>query len=186
MPVEDNTCFGVWPTHIDIPMWKDKEGGTTVRRKLTLLTSVALVFCLTSSALAELVAHWQFEGDFTDATGNGHDGTAYGDPAIVDDPIRGQVLEVDGDDRVRVSDAPDLNYGAGKSLTLAAWANFEPAGAPSGWKAIVVKGRTELGGGTGYVDTLYGFWVSPSNNWHVNAGGFSGDTFAAAGRQWHH
>jgi len=135
---------------------------------------------------ASLVAHWAFEGDFTDATGKGHDGLAFGDPTIVNDPLRGQVLEVDGDDRVGVSDAPDLNYGAGESLTLTAWANFGSAGAPEGWKAVVAKGRTELGGGTGYVPEFYGFYVSPSNNWHVNAGGIGGDAHAAAGGQWHH
>ena len=133
-----------------------------------------------------LVAHWDFEGDFTDATGKGHDGLAFGDPTIINDPLRGQVLEVDGDDRIGVSDAPDLNFGANESLTLAAWVNFELAGAPGGWMAIVAKGRTELGGGTEYVDEFYGFYVSPGNNWHVSAGGIGGDAQAAAGGQWHH
>ena len=135
---------------------------------------------------ASLVAHWDFEGDFTDATGKGHDGLAFGDPTIVNDPLRGQVLEVDGDDRIGVSDASDLNFGANESLTLTAWANFEIAGAPEGWKAVMAKGRTELGGGTGYVPELYGFYISPSNNWHVNAGGIGGDAHAAPNGQWHH
>jgi len=133
-----------------------------------------------------LVAHWDFEGDFTDATGKGHDGLAFGEPTIVNDPLRGQVLEVDGDDHVGVSDAPDLNYGPDESLTLAAWVNFGSAGAPAGWKCIVAKGRTELGGGAGYVDEFYGFYVSPTNNWQVNAGGIAGQPFEAAGGQWHH
>ena len=133
-----------------------------------------------------LVAHWDFEGDFTDATGKGHDGLAFGDPTIVNDPLRGQVLVVDGDDRIGVSDAPDLNFGAGESMTLTAWVNFDLVNAPEDWKAIVAKGRTELGGGTDYVDELYGFWVTPSNDWHVNAGGVNGDAQAAAGGQWHH
>jgi hypothetical protein len=133
-----------------------------------------------------LVAHWDFEGDFTDATGKGHDGLVYGDPAIVNDPLRGQVLEVDGDDRIGISDAPDLNFGANESLTLTAWVNFSLADAPEGWKAVVAKGRTELGGGTGYVAELYGFYVSPGNNWHINAGGIGGDAHAAASGQWHH
>ena len=133
-----------------------------------------------------LVAHWDFEGDFTDATGNGHDGLAFGDPAIVNDPLRGQVLVVDGDDRIGVSDAPDLNFGANESMTLSAWANFEIADAPEGWKGIVAKGRTELGGGTNYVDTFYGLYISPSNNWHINSGGVNGDAHAAPSGQWHH
>jgi len=133
-----------------------------------------------------LVAHWDFEGDFSDATGKGHDGLAFGDPAIVNDPLRGQVLEVDGDDRIGISDAADLNFGADESLTLTAWANLDLADAPGGWRAIVAKGRTELGGSTDYVPELYGFYVSPSNNWHVNSGGVNGDAQAAAGGQWHH
>jgi len=135
---------------------------------------------------AALVAHWDFEGDFTDATGKGHDGLAFGDPAIVNDPLRGQVLEVDGDDRIGVSDAPDLNLGANESLTLMTWVNLDLVDAPGGWMGIVAKGRTELGGGTGYVPELYGFYVSPGNNWHVNSGGVNGDAHAVAGGQWHH
>jgi hypothetical protein len=135
---------------------------------------------------SSLVAHWDFEGDFTDATGKGHDGLAFGDPTIINDPLRGQVLEVDGDDRIGVSDAPDLNFGADESLTLTIWANLDLIDAPEGWKAIVAKGRTELGGGTEYVDEFYGFYVSPDNNWHVNAGGLWDDSQAAAGGQWHH
>jgi hypothetical protein len=96
------------------------------------------------------------------------------------------VLEVDGDDRIGVSDAPDLNFGADESLTLTIWANLDLIDAPEGWKAIVAKGRTELGGGTEYVDEFYGFYVSPDNNWHVNAGGLWDDSQAAAGGQWHH
>jgi hypothetical protein len=133
-----------------------------------------------------LGAHWGFEGDFTDATGKGHDGLAFGDPAIINDPLRGQVLEVDGDDRIGVSDAADLNYGADESMTLTVWVNLDLADPLDGWRAIVAKGRTELGGSTNYVDQLYGFWVSPSSNWHVNAGGVNGDTQAVAGGQWHH
>jgi hypothetical protein len=133
-----------------------------------------------------LVAHWDFEGDFTDATGKGHDGLGFGDPAIINDPLRGQVLEVDGDDRIGISDAADLNFGANESLTLTVWVNFDLVNAPEDWRAIVAKGRTELGGSTDYVDELYGFWVSPSYNWHVNAGGVNGDTQAADGGQWHH
>ncbi len=133
-----------------------------------------------------LVAHWDFEGDFTDATGKGHDGLAFGDPTIVNDPLRGQVLEVDGDDRIGVSDAADLNFGANESLTLTTWVALDLADPLSDWRCIVAKGRTELGGGTEYVDEFYGFYVSPGNNWHVNAGDVWDDSQPAAGGQWHH
>ncbi|GAG38241.1 unnamed protein product [marine sediment metagenome] len=35
--------------------------------------------------MAELIAYWRFEGDFADATGNGHDGTSFDTAAIVDE-----------------------------------------------------------------------------------------------------
>ncbi|MHC4440472.1 MAG: LamG domain-containing protein, partial [Planctomycetota bacterium] len=135
---------------------------------------------------SRLIAYWDFEGDYTDATGKGHDGLAFGDPAIINDPVRGQVLEVDGDDRIGVSDAPDLNFGANESLTLTTWVAIDLVDSPGGWMGIAAKGRTELGGGTDYVDELYGFYVSPGNNWHVNSGGVNGDAYEAAGGQWHH
>ncbi|MHC4325955.1 MAG: LamG domain-containing protein [Planctomycetota bacterium] len=135
---------------------------------------------------SKLAAHWDFEGNFNDATGKGHDGLVFGDPAIIIDPLRGQVLEVDGDDRIGVSDAADLNYGANESMTLTIWVNLDLVDPLNGWRAIVAKGRTELGGGTDFVGTLYGFYVSPDNNWHVNSGGVNGDAHAAAGGQWHH
>ena len=50
----------------------------------------------------------------------------------------------------------------------------------------MAKGRTELGGGTNYVDTFYGLYISPSNNWHINSGGVNGDAHAAPSGQWHH
>jgi hypothetical protein len=133
-----------------------------------------------------LVAHWDFEGDFTDATGKGHDGLAFGDPTIINDPLRGQVLVVDGDDRIGVSDAADLNFGANESLTLTTWVNLDLVDPLDGWRTIVAKGRTEIGGGTNYVDEFYSFYVSPGTNWHVNAGDVWDDSQPAAGGQWHH
>jgi len=100
--------------------------------------------------------------------------------------LRGQVLEVDGDDRIGVSDAADLNYGANESMTFTVWASLDLADPMDGWRAIVAKGRTELGGSTAYVDTFYGFYVSPGGNWHVNAGDVWDDSQPAAGGQWHH
>jgi len=135
---------------------------------------------------SKLVAHWDFEDDFTDATGKGHDGLAFGDPAIINDPLRGQVLEVDGDDRIGVSDTADLNFGANESLTFTTWAALDQVDPLGGWRCIVAKGRTELGGGTNYLDTFYGFYVSPGTNWHVNAGDVWDDSQPAAGGQWHH
>mgnify|MGYP001125293991 CR=1 FL=1 len=133
-----------------------------------------------------LVAHWDFEGDFDDATGKGHDGLAFGNPIIINDPLRGQVLEVDGDDRIGVSDAADLNFGANESLTLTTWVNLDIVDPLDGWRCVVAKGRTELGGSTEFVDEFYGLYISPTTTWNVNAGGVWDDSQPVSGGQWHH
>jgi hypothetical protein len=166
--------------------FRDGGGSGVVYFDDILLNPAAQIADYEAPDDSSLVAQWEFEGDFTDTTGRGHDGLAFGDPTIVDDPLRGQVLEVDGDDRVGISDAADLNFGANESVTLTAWVNFQLEGSPGGWQGIVAKGRTESGGGTGYVPELYGFYISPSNNWHINAGGVNGDVHEAASGQWHH
>jgi len=66
-------------------------------------------------------------------------------------------------------------------MTFTVWASLDLADPMDGWRAIVAKGRTELGGSTAYVDTFYGFYVSPGGNWHVNAGDVWDDSQPAAG-----
>ncbi len=109
--------------------------------RLLLLAVTSCILAAATPASADLVAHWQFEGNYIDATGNGHDGTAVGNPVILNDPARGQVLEVDGDDRIRILDAPDLNYASNQSMTLTAWANYEPIGAPAGVGTVGAGGQ---------------------------------------------
>ena len=72
--------------------------------------ALVVALLLGNTATAELIAHWPLDGNYIDATGNGHDGAPLGDPEFVADSVRGLVLEVDGDDRAMVEDAPDLNY----------------------------------------------------------------------------
>ena len=117
-------------------------------KELIYLVSIVLVLGPAGTVSAELVAYWRFEGDFVDATGNGHDGTPFDAPAIVDDPVRGQVLETDGTARVRVADAADLNFGENESFSYMLWVNYDPGLVGSGWRTIFVKGRTQDGGGT--------------------------------------
>ena len=117
-------------------------------KKSFYLAPVAFILAmsLANMAKAELIAHWPLDGNYKDATGNGHDGAPLGDPEFVLDVEKELVLEVDGDDRVMVEDAPDLNYTANESLTMTAWALYDPALASGGWRCIAGKGRTAPGG----------------------------------------
>jgi hypothetical protein len=102
-------------------------------RKLILSVSIILVFGLASTVSAVLVAHWQFEGDFVDATGNGHDGTPNGDPSFV--PGRfGQALELTGSPQyvncgTGVSFTTVGDGGAAEGYTISVWINpYNPGG----------------------------------------------------------
>jgi hypothetical protein len=156
-------------------------------KKFIYLVIIVLLLALARTASAELIAYWQFEGDFIDTTGNGHDGTPFDNPLIVEDFVRGRVLEADGSSRVRVADAPDLNFEANDSFSYMVWVKYDPALVGSGWRTIFVKGRTQDGGGAAYdAEALYGFWISPEGNWHVSCGNVRADTEPAEPGQWRH
>jgi hypothetical protein len=98
---------------------------------------------------AHMVAHYAFEGDVTDSSGNGHDGEILGDAGFVAG-MAGQALSFDGaDDFVRISDDDRLNPGAGNfSFTL--WAKLDLTASMSGsaeWDLAIVKRQT---GSNGY------------------------------------
>ena len=102
-------------------------------RKLILSVSIVLVFGLAGTVSAVLVAHWQFEGDFVDATGNGHDGTPNGDPSFV--PGRfGQALELTGSPQyvncgTGVSFTTVEDGGTAEGYTISVWINpYNPGG----------------------------------------------------------
>ncbi len=88
---------------------------------------------------ASLLAHYTFDGDFSDSAGN-NDGTALGDAKIVSDPDRGQVVSLDGDDdAVSVPLLP-----AGTDVTISMWVNPLDAFTPSDWKSTFASdGWTE-------------------------------------------
>jgi len=86
--------------------------------------SIILVLTLTGISSADLVAHWDFEGDFTDTYG-GNVATPQGDTAIVVDPDRGNVTEFDGNgDYLQTPNSPSLNI-TGDQITLTSWVYFE-------------------------------------------------------------
>jgi len=123
---------------------------------------------------ASLVAHYTFDGDFSDSAGNS-DGTAMGDAKIVTDPTRGQVLSLDGDD-----DAVSIPLIAeANEVTISMWVNALDAITPSDWKSFFhgvwseggIHWRQELnridGGVNGVVPggDLTGAGVVPYEQW---------------------
>lgn len=107
---------------------------------LAVVLAVALVLPMAmpvaAAEAADLVGHWQFDGDALDRSGSGNHGTAYG-ATYVGSPM-GQALSfVGSNDYVEVGDAPEFRFGDGDSITIEAW--VQPAAAtPLG--VIVQKG----------------------------------------------
>jgi hypothetical protein len=93
-------------------------------RRAISIFSIILVLSLAGTGSADLVAHWDFEGDFTDTFG-GNVATPQGNTAIVVDPDRGNVAEFDGNgDYLQTPNSPTLNI-TGEKITLAAWVYFD-------------------------------------------------------------
>jgi len=117
-----------------------------------------------------LQVNYLFEGNFNDSSGNGHDGTATGDPAFVTDPERGQVLSFDGvDDDV---DVPLVSVS--DEVTIAMWMsipdldNFKSAFMSNGWEPNAVHTRLAAGKveiGINGVDAATGTSVVDVNEW---------------------
>ena len=88
-------------------------------RQLILTICFILVLCLAGVGSADMVAYWDFEGDFGDAVG-GNDATPVGDTAVVLDPDRGRVAQLDGNgDYIEIPNSPSLNI-TGNAITIPA------------------------------------------------------------------
>jgi hypothetical protein len=107
-------------------------------RRLSIF-SLILVLGLAGVSPADLVAYWDFEGDFLDAIG-GNDAVPRGDAAIVLDPERGRVAEFDGNgDYLEIPNSPSLNI-TGDQITMTSWVYFDDvSGGPEIVLAKVVQ-----------------------------------------------
>ena len=135
-------------------------------------SSFMLVLCLflTGAAHAadpDLVAHWQLDdGSGTiaiDSSGNGNDGTLYGDPQWRPGRVGG-ALEFDGNgDYVDCGNAEIFSITDAFSLTV--WINWRAAGAT--WQTVIAKGnnawRLARGGDTQTMD--FGFTDGGVRGW---------------------
>jgi len=85
-----------------------------------------------------LVAHYEFEGNANDSSGNGNDGTEHGGVSYVDGMI-GQAGRFDGvDDWILIKNNDSLNIT--KAITMSAWVYIENY--YNGWASILTKGDT--------------------------------------------
>ena len=98
-------------------------------KRVIATTIFILVLSLARVGSADMVAYWDFEGDFGDAIG-GNDATPFGDTAVFVDPDRGRVAELDGTgDYIEVPNSPSLNI-TGNEITIAAWVYFDDVSGP--------------------------------------------------------
>ena len=87
-------------------------------KKLIIVVLVSILM-FAGVSKANLVAHYEFESDANDSAGTNH-GALYGNAHITNDPERGNVLSLDGNnDYMMAPDHPNLDFA--DEFTLAAW-----------------------------------------------------------------
>ena len=102
-------------------------------KKMSLFMVLAVVL-VAGVARADLVARYEFEGNFNDSSGNGHTGTPVGDAAIVNWAPMPQtgMLGLDGDhDWVDLGASSDFDLS--EAFTITAWVNPASLGEPGGY-----------------------------------------------------
>jgi hypothetical protein len=128
--------------------------------KKIAIFSVALYLFLATSGQAAVVGEWYFDGNANDSSGNGNNGTEYGDATYTTGGggVCDEALSLDG--------AGDyVNFGAGVTgliagdYSLKAW--ISPASLSAGRHAALSFSYMELGQDA---DTIY-FWQAYGNSW---------------------
>lgn len=150
-----------------------------------------LIFLIVAeTAYASLVGYWNFNGDISDKSGNGYNGTNYGGATIGDNGKFGQALSFDGsDDYINVGDVDVLGQ-----ITISAWVKTtdghitgNSGGIVSKWDtrpgyygpytmvctanvaSIVIASNTSSGSGAGGSST-----AALDNTWHCFTGTYDG------------
>ena len=147
-----------------------------------ILTILVLVLVLVGSASAELVAHYEFEGNANDSTGNGYDGTVYGDPQWGTGQSGGG-LKLDG-----IDDYVELPIGSLISsltdCTIATWVNWSGQGGD--WQRIFDFGT----GGTVNMFLTPNVGVTNQMRFAITIDGYGGESRLTApdtlATGWHH
>ncbi len=110
-------------------------------RRITLLTICALLLCWIGGAKADLVGYWPLDGDATDASGNGNDGTITGNVTPTADrfgnPDGAMSFGGGANDKIDLGTGPDLQITG--EMTLAAWVLLRD-GNPNNGRVIAKAG----------------------------------------------
>ncbi len=102
-----------------------------------MLAILVLVLGLACGAWADLVAHYEFEGNAHDSSGNGLHGILESTATIILDDEKGMVLSLDGvGDYVGCGNDPRFNITG--SITVASWIKVDVF--DKEWQAVVTKG----------------------------------------------
>jgi hypothetical protein len=84
----------------------------------------------------ELVAHYAFENDVNDSSGNGLDGTIIGDATFAEG-VKGLALDLNGDDYVDCGGITEFSFA--DAMTISTWVNIRSR--TVAWMAIAAKGE---------------------------------------------
>ena len=103
-------------------------------KKLIYLISLAAVLIVAQSASADLIGHWMLDGNGTDASGNGLDGTINGNvvPTIDKFGNPDSAMQFGGasGDNVNIGDPPELRLTG--AMTLSAWVVLDSSNTNNG------------------------------------------------------
>ena len=89
-----------------------------------------------------LAAHWTFNGDVKDSSGNGQDLTAVGAPTYPTAGVVGQMAALDGvSDYFSVSESPAFPLATSTAWSVAFWVKADATAQNQGWSRIFSYGR---------------------------------------------
>ena len=114
-------------------------------KKIVMVTMALAAMLMVSTASVEaspgLVGLWHLDGDASDSSGNGNDGTVTG--ATYASGMFDQALSFDGDDYVEVADDDSLSVNEAGAVTVEAWIQPTDGATLTGLVMIVGKWNDE-------------------------------------------
>jgi len=142
-------------------------------------TLIALaLLCWVTQAEAGLVAHYAFEGDARDSSGNELHAAFVGTASTIDDADRGLVLTLDGV-RGFVNCGDSTAFDVTEEITVAAWVRIDTIRKP--WATVIAKGDSAWRLSTFGEQNRFHFGVTGAPSYHAA----DGNTTVSLD-EWHH